>query len=124
MRKKEIYLKAYFRKNLGDDMFVRCIAQRYPNVSFRICTSSGYAQPFKNLPNIRNAGSLGRFIDRACNKIAGTQIFRQHLEMTADAAVHIGGSVFIEPSHFIAPKTYASHSNLFIIGCNFIVDSF
>ena len=32
----EVYLKAYYRMNLGDGMFVKCIAERYPEVTFRV----------------------------------------------------------------------------------------
>ena len=30
----EVDLEAYYRMNLGDDMFVKCIAERYPEVTF------------------------------------------------------------------------------------------
>ena len=100
-------------------MFIRCIALRYPKASFTICTSSQYASPFEKLPNIKNLGSARRTIDRIYNKIAGKQIFKRHLEMTANATMHIGGSIFIEPDHFTMPKEYHSNPNLFVIGCNF-----
>lgn len=32
----EVYLKAYYRMNLGDDMFVKCIAERYPEACMPI----------------------------------------------------------------------------------------
>lgn len=119
MSKKKIYLKAYFRKNLGDDMFVRCIAERYPSTSFKICTSSEYAQPFKNLSNVSNLSWLWRFLDRVCNRIVGTEICKKQLEIRADATVHIGGSIFIEPEDFVPPEAYFSNPNLFLMGCNF-----
>ena len=119
MSKNKIYLKAYFRKNLGDDMFVRCIAERYPATSFKICTSSVYAQPFENLPNISNLSWICRFIDRVCNRMVGAEICKKQLEKSADATVHIGGSIFIEPDNFVPPQAYLSNSNLFMIGCNF-----
>ena len=85
IEKKEIYLKAYFRRNVGDDMFVRCLAERYPHVLFKICTHPAFAQPFAQLPNIRNTGKVGQFIDRASNKITGKYIYRQQMEKSARA---------------------------------------
>ena len=52
--KTYVYLRAYLRNNLGDDMFVRYIAEKYPDVTFKICTSSKYAQPFVKQTNIKN----------------------------------------------------------------------
>lgn len=100
-------------------MFVRCIAKRYPQVSFRICTSSAYARPFEKLTNIGNLGYWGRLVDRVCKKITDIEICKRYLEQTAKATVHIGGSVFIEPDHFSVPKNYYSNPNLYMIGCNF-----
>ena len=112
--KKEIYLKAYFRKNVGDDLFVLYVAERYPDVLFNICTFPGFAQVFEQFPNIRNVGKLGQFLDRACNKITGKRLYRQYMEKSARAVVHIGGSIFIEPVQFTL-----LNPNTFMIGCNF-----
>ena len=100
-------------------MFVRCIAERYPTTSFQIYTSSAYAQPFQRISNITNFCRVGRFIDRVCNKTIGKQIGKRCLERNADATVHIGGSIFIEPEHFVPPREYYSNPNLYIIGCNY-----
>lgn len=117
--KKEVYLKAYFRKNLGDDLFVRYVVERYPQVSFKISADSPFARPFTHFPNIRNLGKPGQLIDKVCNKIIGKQICRQQMEKSARAVVRIGGSVFIEPIPFSPPKRYFVHPNTFMIGCNF-----
>ena len=117
--KKNIYLKAYFRNNLGDDMFVRCIAKRYPNTLFRISTSQNYAKAFKSQLNIKNLSSFQYFMDRVSGKILKKRIFKQRVEKKSHATVHIGGSIFIEPENFIVPKQPDAKSNLYIIGCNF-----
>lgn len=119
MEKKTIYLKAYLSKNLGDDMFVHCIAERYPEVLFKIYTISEYAQAFHKQTNIKNRSNMLAFLDRVSNKLTGKQICRQYIEKTADATVHIGGSIFIEPEGFVPPKAYYSNPKLYVIGCNF-----
>ena len=100
-------------------MFVRYIAERYPKVMFRICTSWVYAQPFKRLGNVRNLSCLSRAADKICNRITGKKICKQRLEQITSATVHVGGSIFIEPDNFIVPQECFSNPNLFIIGCNF-----
>lgn len=112
--KKEIYLKAYFRKNVGDDLFVRCVAERYPHVMFRIFAFPASAQPFAHLPNIRNIGKVWHFIDRACNKFTGKHICKLQMEKSAPAVVHIGGSILLNPHCFSL-----LNPNTFVIGCNF-----
>lgn len=119
INKKYIYLKAYFRNNFGDDMFVRFIAERYPNTLFKISTCPDYAKAFISQPNIKNLSTFQYFIDRVNSKLFGKAIFKQHIENKSDATVHIGGSIFIEPENFIAPKLSETDSKLYVIGCNF-----
>lgn len=49
----EVYLKAYYRMNLGDDMFVKCIAERYPEVTFRVYADRRYLAAFEGIRNIK-----------------------------------------------------------------------
>lgn len=118
-KRKKIYLKAYLCKNLGDDMFVRCIAERYPDVLFKIAVSSEQADTFKNLSNITNISTFQYFVDRVSNKFFGKQMFKRYIEKNSDATVHIGGSIFIEPEYFVPPKKIDLNPKLYIIGCNF-----
>ena len=43
-----IYLRAYLNENLGDDLFVQIIAQRYSERKFQIFASDGYPVKFGN----------------------------------------------------------------------------
>ena len=41
-----IYLKAFLDENLGDDLFVQIVAQRYPNSEFLLFASDEYPVNF------------------------------------------------------------------------------
>ncbi len=116
---KKVYLKAYFRKNIGDDMFVETVLRRYPNVRFR-----AYARPIdlpklKEEANLRLVPSWRRFVDRVLIKLRGKKPATNGYEKRADATVHIGGSIFIEPTNFKKPARFYYPENMFYIGCNF-----
>ena len=100
-------------------MFVRCITERYPNSIFKIAAHPKYSQHFKNLSNIKSFSYLEYLIDTFTNKIFKKNTYRQWVEESADATVHIGGSIFIEPAKFIPPQNYYSNPKIFFIGCNF-----
>jgi len=116
---KNIYLKAYFRRNVGDDMFVETVLRRYPDVRFR-----AYARPvdlpkLKEEPNLRLVPSWRRFADRVLIKLFGKKGAANCYEKRADATVHIGGSIFIEPTNFKKPDRFYYPTNMFYVGCNF-----
>lgn len=82
MRKK-ILLLGYMRKNLGDDLFIAILLNRYKNIDFIVRTNDKKdLQPFKmykNLKVVPQEGSLSEF------NMDGY-----------DACVYIGGSVMME----------------------------
>ena len=74
----EVYLKAYYRMNLGDDMFVKCIAERYPEVTFRVYADRRYLAAFEGIRNIKAYPCLYAKIDRA-SEILGLNPFVDRL---------------------------------------------
>ena len=50
--KKELLLFACIEKNIGDDLFIHCICQRYPQHSFVISKGAAYGS-LKTIPNLR-----------------------------------------------------------------------
>ena len=115
----EVYLKAYYRMNLGDDMFVKCIAERYPEVTFRVYADRRYLAAFEGIRNIKAYPCLYAKIDRA-SEILGLHPFVDRLLLNhSDTAVHIGGSVFIEPKDGTVFPSLTSQGDMYYIGCNF-----
>lgn len=75
---KKIYLKAYTRINLGDDLFIHIICSRYPDTNFYLKKCTPYTDVFYNIPNLVITDNVDN--------------------ITFDAIVYIGGSIFIENS--------------------------
>lgn len=55
MTKKQptILVCAYFANNLGDDLFLKILIERYPNVKWELLTANrNYKKLFKDLKNV------------------------------------------------------------------------
>ena len=51
---KRVLVHGYFRANLGDDLFLRALAMRYPKVKFYFPTTRcDYKELFQDLPNVK-----------------------------------------------------------------------
>ena len=118
-KRKKVFLGAYIQNNLGDDMFVQCVANRYPDVDFYLYADSSYVNVFSAYKNIHVMPQIFIFIDRVLNKIFGKKILKKYLESKYKYSVHIGGSIFIEPADFKRQARIFTHPNQYYIGCNF-----
>ena len=50
---KKVFLYAYDRQNLGDDLFVHTIVRRYPHVQFYMWSDRKNREVFAHLPNLK-----------------------------------------------------------------------
>lgn len=142
---KDVKLRAYAAANLGDDLFLELICQRYPNVKFHLCGSRMFAAHYSYIPNlcyhsfdtptVRLSVAVYRSIARLINRLFGKTLLRQcttdmALELfyarRADANVFITGSGFMnskEERDSLPEKMeeeqcyYRLHP--YLIGCNF-----
>lgn len=48
----DVFLTAYMACNLGDDLFITILCERYPSVNFYLFCSEPYTVAFKNIKNI------------------------------------------------------------------------
>lgn len=122
-------VKAYLSGNVGDDLMLRVLCQRYPRVRFTVVGKKCFRAGFKDIKNLEYIES-----DSVLHKVIGGILrlsmrsnlfgFAEILLMTRkfDAYVIIGGSMFIEPK-FAKKKCKADKIWLlkqpYIIGCNF-----
>lgn len=95
MKKGYIFIYAYIAGNLGDDLMVRCLCERYPKEQFVLCADGYYAGAFRDIKNLtfydQSGEKAGRW-NRFWKKIKGTDDgFRKMLIRMAKAVVHIGG---------------------------------
>lgn len=80
----KVYVFAYNRMNLGDDIFLKMLFAKYRNIQFYINTPDiCYNLPFKEMHNVH-------FLDGEYRNLEEIQI------CDYDAYIYIGGSIFIE----------------------------
>lgn len=94
---KKVFLYAYDRQNLGDDLFVHTITKRYPHVRFYIWTDKANRETFRCLPNLKVVDGNSRFV-RFLRWLRPSLSVRYYygLIRRCEAMVYIGGSIFIE----------------------------
>lgn len=124
---KKVVLYAYAHGNLGDDLFVRTICERYPNISFYIQMLPEFDYGLKDLKNlhiIKRTFYL-RIKDRLFRMFNKPSVLFKHIK-EADATVLLGGSMFIQGdgdtwvSKLQQLQSIASASKRFyVIGANF-----
>jgi len=84
MKQKRIFILAYTRQNLGDDLFIYMLLNRYPNIQFHInIEKKEHAKLFENFENITIYQSKGR------------KLTKENVN-EYDGYIYIGGSIFME----------------------------
>ena len=84
MKSKRVFILAYTRQNLGDDLFICMLLTRYPNIHFFInIEKQEHSKAFQNFHNL----TIYQKEARTLNKENAADY---------DAYVYIGGSIFME----------------------------
>lgn len=122
MKTKNVYVSGYFKGNLGDDLFLQILINRYKDVNFYIMADASRYRHFGNNLKIFNLEN------RIYNKIFN--IFRKKnvridalieyiMYRLSDYAVKIGGSLFMED---VIPidnlKSEYNQRKYYILGAN------
>lgn len=125
MKKVMIYAYTYF--NLGDDLFIKILCERYPNTQFVLYAPKGYQNTFKSLKNIQYFPS-DTIINRGTNFIFNLFkipfLTRRRLAKRCDLVVQIGGSLFIQSDQWQNELKNTKHLKsqgkpFFLLGANF-----
>lgn len=121
---KKVFLHAYDKQNLGDDLFVRTITARYPHVRFYWRTEDANRQTFSDVPNLKVISpepAAARLLKSIRDSLAVR--FLRWQEKRCDASVYIGGSIFMEYPQwrqFCEGWTFrAENYRFFALGANF-----
>ena len=121
---KKVFLYAYDKQNLGDDLFVHTIVKRYLDVQFCIWSGWENRKTFQSLPNLKVVDKDGALI-RTLNWLRPSLVsrYRAWLENCCQAVVYIGGSIFMEYENWEQILTWwkyeAINRPFYIIGANF-----
>lgn len=127
-----VKLYAYLKKNLGDDLMVYILLNRYPQYRF-FCDGYGTDETFQKCPNFcaketfyKKYGRLNHLLNiLTLNKFNFFNKFFQKLENRISCAVYIGGSLFMQDTQTDIEKrlsyerTRMTKWPLYIIGANF-----
>lgn len=120
---KKIYINAYTKKNLGDDLFLYLVANRYKNTFFTISDVKYNSKYFP--PNLKIKKS---FLFKALNKILkmltldnfSLQCF---IKNRFDICLNLGGSIFIENNNLAFWKKNIHNNLINKKGYNFVIGS-
>ncbi|MDD3218372.1 MAG: polysaccharide pyruvyl transferase family protein [Lachnospiraceae bacterium] len=126
---KKVFIHAYVAGNLGDDLFLKVLCQRFPRIQFRLYAGEDYRERLSELKNLKiycptdeRTHRWDTFLQKVFHKENG---FWKLLIKTSDAVVHIGGSIFTQHSDqwidFYKMDALLLHMSkkLFLIGANF-----
>lgn len=111
---RKVFLFGYWHRNLGDDLFLKIITERYPQCRFFISSNDDYRGIASNLQNKGN---------RVINKLIRVMTHEKWdlsmlCSMTFKTIVYLGGSLFIERK-IPYEKHHSRHSQYYVIGANF-----
>lgn len=86
---KRVLVDAYCALNLGDDLFLKILFDRYPNVKFDIIhRNPKYKEIFEENINVN--------VDTSYYSKVRRKFFSETLALTYDAIIYIGGSIFMQ----------------------------
>lgn len=116
----KIFVYAYMKFNLGDDLFVKKLIERYPSTKFYIVADLKYKRVFKKNKNLRIiSDTVYKF--KVLNKIKGRLIY--YIKKECNIVVFIGGSIFMEYTEWKNImswyKEMSKNKHCYIIGANF-----
>lgn len=121
---KKVFLYAYDKQNLGDDLFIDTIVKRYPKTKFYLWSDKQNKQNFKKQKNLTVIDQNGKFV-RFLEKIRPSLVvrYKNFFIHRAVASVYVGGSIFMEYNNWetlvgwwkYAVKEYP----MYALGCNF-----
>lgn len=102
----KVFLSSYLNNNLGDDLMIKMICDRYPHHDFYISNINNLSRPSIHCDNLYVIGSItprkSQYILRAINKclsylrIPKIQIVFHFLFHKYDINLELGGSIFMQ----------------------------
>ncbi|GAQ16891.1 colanic acid biosynthesis protein [Oceanobacillus picturae] len=124
---KKIRIYAYTHGNLGDDLFIKIICERYPDTTFVLYAPRHYRTTFQNLPNLVITPSdslMYRIANLLVRKFNLYFLLYRWLDRDCKASVQIGGSLFIQGDQWrkelqITKAMRRKKRPFFLLGANF-----
>ncbi len=122
---KKVLLRSYIMQNLGDDLFIKIICERYKDVKFYVHGKRKYRHIFNDVSNLHYIKdyTINKYINLLLSILKLKGISRKLLPQV-DATVFLGGSIFIQyPDWKLKFNLDRYNASLFdksyVIGANF-----
>lgn len=101
---KKLLIRAYTEFNLGDDLFIKVLCERYPDTRFILIAPGEYKLVFGDLPNLKIYAADALWF-RGVNFVfkrlkLHKQFMQQLIGNLCGGTVHIGGSIFMQGEHW------------------------
>lgn len=96
---KKVLIYAYTKYNLGDDLLIQILCNRYPHVQFLLYTYPEYQSVFENCPNLKvmsNSKKVSKVINGIGRLLKNKNAYENMIAKQCDACVCITGSLFIQ----------------------------
>lgn len=119
---KVVSVQGYFVNNLGDDLFLKVLSDRFPNANFHIKVKKIYSQIYRQINSnllVTNQSRINRIMTRMFQPL---HLMEKYTNF--DAIVEIGGSIFQQQTvneKISSRRQYWAASGVpyFVIGSNF-----
>jgi len=124
---KKVYIYAYTEMNLGDDLFIKILCERYPNERFYVMAKPKNSSAFRQIKNLTTIPKIP-WIDGVLAKLKIHMGINNQLQkiisIFCDVIVCIGGSLFIQNKNWENKINQFQNSILnnkpfFVLGSNF-----
>ena len=121
---KKIFLNAYDKQNLGDDLFIHTICNRYPKTKFYLWSDKKNKENFKRVKNLAVIDEANARFVRVLKKIRPSLAarYKLRLQKKCKAMVYIGGSIFMEYADWQSSinwwRYWTDNFPYYAIGCN------
>lgn len=117
---KKVLVSGFMAKNFGDDLFFKILFDRYKTDNVIWYLDTGYSSYSDIFKEYKNVNILNSFFHKVLRKLKLQHLFFSKL----DAAVFIGGSIFMEHDTWEEKFNYKEDinklvNNIYFLGCNF-----
>lgn len=123
---KKVIVYAYTKFNLGDDLFLKILFERYANTNFILYAPNKYKEVFKhkNVKIISSDKFIIKGFNYLLNKVNKKNLIKKLLSKSCDAAIYIGGSIFQQSEDWkiqVQNRKNLLNDNqpFYVIGANF-----
>ena len=124
-KEQPILVTGYFKRNLGDDLFLKVLSERYSFNNFEVIIDKKNAKYYRQISNVRfiKKGLLCKVVNKLLKLVSPAGIYSL-LKYRYLKVIEIGGSVFTQRKgqrgvDFMRNYLAINSENYFVIGSNF-----